>query len=283
MAARRSSARLSRRNPGEQSNESISNTQFEVAIPLQSNPSSIASSDSMSADSSSSPRGSTEHTPMTSTAPTPASSASNAQPRRKRVNASARMQQLQSSSLSLTAGKKRTAEELPQEQSDEALARELQLQEYEATESKRPRLSEPNSNGLLSGPNPRFKDETPNNDLSKGRLSQRAAPVDPPLSPADSFSAIENVDDLDSLSDLSDLGSASEFPDTDSDSDSVDEISRHRGWRSGRRAGWDSDYADMGRSRRVGRIEIIFWWHRRANRSRLGMSGGSLKSSIPRF
>lgn len=254
MAARRSSARLSRRNLDEQPDESIvPNTRFEVAVPMQSNPSSNASPTSMSADSGSSPRDSAADTPMTSTAPTPAPSASNAQSRRKRVNASARVQQLQSSSLSLTAGKKRTVEELPQEQCDEALARELQLQEYEGTESKRPRLSEPNSNGRLGGSKPQLENEKSNNDLSKGLPLQRAAPVDPPLSPADFSSAFGNLEDSDPLSDASSFKSTYEFLDTDSDSD--DEIPGHWGWRSDWRSDWDGDHATMGRTRRVGLLK----------------------------
>ncbi|KAH8698266.1 putative DNA excision repair protein Rad16 [Talaromyces proteolyticus] len=121
----------------------------EVVVPLQTESPSLASSLSPSANVSS--RGeSLNDTPATSVTVTPGESDTNRDQPQKRISASTRAQQLRASALSLnfpkpTTGKKRSASHISNEGpstelSDAALAQELQLQEYEGVESKRPRL-----------------------------------------------------------------------------------------------------------------------------------------------
>lgn len=118
----------------------------EVAIPVKKESPSNGSSASPSIDITSRDD-SLYGTPATSVAATPAESDRN-QPR-KRINASARLQELRASTYSMTSsstGRKRraaamSADELTTESSDAALARALQLEEYEGTGTKRQRLS----------------------------------------------------------------------------------------------------------------------------------------------
>ncbi|PLB54277.1 putative DNA excision repair protein Rad16 [Aspergillus steynii IBT 23096] len=115
---------------------------LEVAIPLKRRTSSRSSSTSTSGNGTND-----YNTPATSVAMTPAESEV---PRPKtRVSASARARELHSSTMSLNPrrGRKRTitatvAEDTTPEASDAALARTLQLQEYQAPLSKRRKVLE---------------------------------------------------------------------------------------------------------------------------------------------
>jgi DNA repair protein RAD16 len=118
----------------------------EVVIPVKNGSTSSGSSISPSVDTTSG-EASLCNTPATSVTTTPVESDSN-QPR-KRISASARAQELRASTFSLTSastGQKRgaaalSADRTPTELSDAALARSLQLEEYERTGAKRQRLS----------------------------------------------------------------------------------------------------------------------------------------------
>lgn len=158
---RRTSSRLARSlaaasaqepddNASNPTRHSSKKTSLEVVVPAPAEHGPLDSSLSPSANASSL-EGSLYDTPDTSVVATPGGSDSNYKPTKKRVSASDRAQQLQSSALSLgassgPAGKKRSLGEMSMGGSstsldDAALARKLQLEEYGGVGIKQPKLS----------------------------------------------------------------------------------------------------------------------------------------------
>ncbi|PCG93611.1 Zinc finger, RING-type [Penicillium occitanis (nom. inval.)] len=122
---------------------------IEVAVPAVRTKDSVSTASSLSPPSvdSASREDSILDTPATSVAVSPPASDNNGGKTRKRVSASARLQQLRASTLSLPSststsssrGKRSASQMLATESSDAALARELQLEEYGGSDAKRQR------------------------------------------------------------------------------------------------------------------------------------------------
>ncbi|KKA21130.1 DNA excision repair protein Rad16 [Rasamsonia emersonii CBS 393.64] len=203
-------------------------TAVEVAIPVKKESPSNGSSTSPSVEITSRDV-SLYGTPATSVAATPVESDRN-QPR-KRVNASARLQELRASTYSMTSsstGRKRgaaalSADESTTESSDAALARALQLEEYEGTETKRQRLSSGGSKRILE-----IQDSTDDDDAmltELDSLSDAEEPIRQPSPHRETRKSIQHKGivpgtDESSLSDL-DSSNARLVDDLD---DSMDEV-----------------------------------------------------------